>query len=235
MARMRRQSVGAIETPRVVFYMDPSPEQLRHDLLLLSRRISDYNLPLKYSKDYIIEDVKKTFRLERDPVDGSKWPPLSRRAELVPRYGMLQRKSTRRAMYRSVTARNAYRVSKEGVSFNSSRVPKYAGAHQQDDRLPPPAFTLDTIYARAMEIREYNIKHNLPLMRGPELRDKAIKSLKDEHDARQSEGKIPQRRFMGVSAFANQQLQNVFDDWAKDAIIIYKRGGRMIRARRPSL
>lgn len=238
MARTRRRSVGSVSFPRVIFVMEPDEDELRHDLLLLEKQISDYDLPLKHSKQYIIDDVKRTFKLERDPVDGKKWPELSRRAELVPRYGMLQRKSTRRAMYRSVTARNNYAVSREGVSFNAGGnppVPDYAGAHQQDDRLPPPAFTKDTIYAAAKDIQAYRAKHKLRPLRGTELVAKAQEKLHLERETLMNEGKIPQRRFMGVSQVAQRQIQTTFDDWAKDAIIIYKRGGRFIRARRPTL
>lgn len=233
MARTRRQSVGAISYPNVVFIMEPDEEELRHDLMLLSRQISDYNKPLRHSKEYIIEDTKKTFRLERDPVDGRKWDELSDRAARVPRYGILQRKQTRRAMYRSVTSKNSYGISKEGVWFNASRVPEYAGAHQQDERLPPPTFTKDTVYAAAKDIQAYRAQHGLKPLRGTELVRQAQEKLGLEHKSRMEEGKIPQRRFMGVSQLAQRQIQGTFDAWAQDAIIIYKRGGKLIKARRP--
>lgn len=234
MARSRRQSVGGINTPRVVFVMNPDEQQLRHDLLLLSRKISDYNKPLLHSKEYIIEDTKKTFRLERDPETGNKWPALSPRAKRVPRYGMLQRLKTRRAMYRSVTAKNHYGISKEGVWFNQRTVPDYAGLHQQDERIPPKPITTQAIAVRSKEIFEQHKKDNLRTS-GRDIVNLAKAALRAEAEQAAGEGKIPQRRFMGVSQFANAQIQRTFDDWASDAIIIYKRGGKHIKSKRPNL
>ncbi len=231
----RRRSVGNVSFPKVVFIMEPDEDELRHDLLLLERQISDYDKPLAYSKEFIIEDVKKTFRMERDPVDGKKWPALSDRAERVPRYGILQRKSTRRAMYRSVTARNHYGITKEGVFFNQSTLPEYAGAHQQDERIPPPEFTKDTIYAAAKDIQKYREEKGLKPFTGTQLVAQARQKLQFEREDLEGDGKIPQRRFMGVSGPAGVQIRKAFDDWAKDAIIIYRRGGRLIKARRPTV
>lgn len=225
----RRRSVGSLSTPKVIFVQEPSPEQLRHDLLLFERNISDYNKPLLHSKEYIIEDVKKTFRLERDPVTGDKWPALSERADRVPRYGMLQRKKTRRAMYRSVTAKNNYGISKQGVWFNQRTVPDYAGLHQQDDRIPKKTITTSDIQTRMIKIHKDSIKAGELPPKGSILIARAKNELEDEL---KKKGEIPQRRFMGVSGLASNQIQKTFDAWASDAIIIYRRGGQMVKARR---
>src|SRR5215510_6664013 len=108
-ARISRQATS-VNFPRLYFDIEPDEEEIRSDMLLLERNIKDYAKPLQYSKRLIVDDVKETFRLERDPETGTRWAQLSLSALRVPRYGMLQRRSTNRKMYRAVTSSRTYGV-----------------------------------------------------------------------------------------------------------------------------
>jgi hypothetical protein len=231
----RRARPSGVQFPVVVFDMEPDEEEFRLDMMLFAQNVSDYSKPLRYSKQIIIEDTKKTFRLERDPETGDKWKPLSDRALRVPRYGILQRRSTRRFMYRSVTNKNHYGISKAGVWFNQSKLPEYAVYHQQDEKAAggrAVTLTKGAIEQRARSIQAYEQKHKLRPTSGKGLVTRAIRELREE--ATEGTGEIPQRRFLGVSKLAQRDLIGTFDAWAKDAIIIYKRGSSLVSARRPS-
>jgi hypothetical protein len=227
-----RRTPAMLTFPEGRFIMEPSAEQVRRDILLLERNISDYLKPLQYSKQLIIDDVKEAFSSERDPIDGSSWPALSQRAEQVPRFGMLQRIKTNRRMYRAVTNKNSYGVTKKGVYLNNAvvfRMAPYAGYHQQDDRVPEGKPSNEAIIAERKRLfaRGFGSKERTQAERIARIKEQADINLQ-QIDA----GKIPQRRFLGPSKYSQELISKVFDRWAKDAIIIYRRGGTLVARRR---
>ena len=227
----RRRSAGSANFPRVFFDMEPDAEELRHDLLLLERQISDYDAPLQYSKRLIIEDVKETFRIERDPVTGRNWPALSERAEREPHIGILRRRRTNAKMYRAAVAKNNYGVTKQGVFFNQSRLPNYAAVHQQDDTSGTPKINMNV--SKAELINEISRRRKAGYKeRGPSEIKAAAKHILDNRRIDAEGGGVPQRRFMGVSPYTQNLIIGTMNQWAEDAIIIYRRQGLTVKRRR---
>jgi len=239
-----------IAFPRFAFISDPTPEQIRRDLVLLTANIKDYRKPLMYSKQVLIDDVKNAFDSETDPVTNVQWPALSARAEREPHVGgrMLQRSRTNRRMYRAVTNKNHWGVSKQGVFLNQGRVLQiapYAVYHQQDDSkggtpkaiVPTKQAVLNRAKSNILERR----RAGQAAQTAAQSVTEAHRQLTQEYAAaakkagftEAGEGTIPQRRFIGPSQYTQQLTVKAMDEWADDAIRIYKRGGRMVKARRP--
>ena len=260
----RPRSHAGVGFPSTNFVMDPTPEQLRQDLLLLEHKMGDYRKPLQFSKLLIIGSVTKAFTTETDPVDGKKWPELSERAESVARYGKLRRVKTSARMYRIVTNPQNWGVTKEGVFLNASRMPEYFVYHQQDDRKtsggtdvlkltkPQIAKLQATIQSRTKQLlqgsrmyeglppaaREASMRAHVARQESGKLRKEA--GLGSEYvGAGTGAGEIPQRRFIGVDGATVEEIRRVMDKWARDVIIIYKRGGtksvNLTMAHRPGM
>jgi len=244
MARAR-QSAGQVLFPGSRLVVDPSPEQIRRDLMLLERNISDYNLPLAYSKQALIDDVKAAFDSEVDPVTGIAWKKLSDRAAREARVGILQRTVHNRRMYRAVTSKQNWGVTKQGVFINTRsvlRVAPYAPLHQQDDKLEGPSGTVMERSFKAMGIKSKTDIVKMASARAASTGRSAkfhiaevLSEAKSGEHLEASErggGRIPQRRFIGPSPYTQDKLVKVFDRWASNAIIIYRRGGTVIVSKR---
>ena len=244
MARART-APGAITFPGSRLVVSPSPEQIRRDLLLLARNIKDYEKPLMLSKQSLIDDVKASFESETDPVTGAGWKALSERAAREPRMGILQRTIHNRRMYRAVTSKQNWGVSKQGVFINVRsviRMAPYAPLHQQDDKLASGGLPklsqakLDSLVLaerKRLVAAKFGTHYRSQAERIQRIRDVAVKNVKanleEEHRAAH---RIPQRRFIGPSEYTKNLLVKQFDQWAEDAIIIYRRGGRVVVRRR---
>lgn len=242
----RPPAPGGISFPKLYFDVEPDEEEIRTDLMLLSKKMGDYKLPLLRSKTIIIGDVKEAFETETDPRDGKRWDALSLRASKVPRYGKLQRKKTNRRMYRAMISRNNYGVSKEGVFLNQSRIPEYFVYHQQDEGgSAAPVVTVPKAVRAKMVQREFIALVNRGAYKGKS--DRVARLKEDAYataDAKISAGVegsmagtglVPQRRFIGPSPGATNEIKDTFDLWAKDVIIIYKRGKNYIASTRRGL
>ena len=243
MARARRGIAGGLNFPSVFLDVEPDEEEIRRDIMLLKHNISDYSKPLTYSKQIIIDDVKNTFETETDPKTGKKWPALSDRARRVPRYGILQRIETRRAMYRAATSKRNYGISRGGVYINSQSIVNaapYAPYHQQDDTLPrAQSITQAQLTSRVIAERKrlvaagFGTHYHSRAERLQRIKEVAVENVKsDIEDEARGIGEIPQRRFLGVSEYSQGLLVKTFDRWASDAIIIYKRGKTMVLSKR---
>lgn len=244
MARPRSHS--GVLFPKLYFDVEPDEEEIRTDLLLLERKMGDYDLPLQHSKQIIIGDVNEAFLKEKDPL-GTTWQRLSDRAAKVPRDGILRRRQTNARMYRAMINRYNYGVNKQGVYLNQSRIPEYFVYHQQDAegtggtkvvKVNKAQFLRDVAEEklRLGKTRIYEGKHN----RGQLIEQEAAKNIADKYKSKVeglygAGGKVPQRRFLGPSKPAQDKMVETFDDWAKDVIIIYKRGKNVISRSRPGL
>jgi hypothetical protein len=253
-ARIRtpRGAMPEISYPKLYFDMEPDEEEVRHDILLLRKKMGDYNLPLQYSKQIIIGDVKKAFLAEKDP-RGPKWPALSARAAKVPRFGKLRRMQTNARMYRALINRYNWGVTNEGVYLNVARLPRnedgqiYFPLHQQDDSTGGASGSgilkvnreklLGDIAGRLVELqktRRYEGQpdriERLKQDAAYDVQKRYTKEAEDRKEelglAEEGGGKIPRRRMVGPSVEAEKKIEDVFDAWAKDVITIYKRGGR---------
>lgn len=240
MARARRgPSHAGVEFPRVAIIQNPTAEQVRRDIILLQEQIGDYNKPLQHSKQVIIGDVRRAFLTETDPVEGRKWPQLSISAARVPRFGILRRQQTNAKLYRAMVNRFNYGVTKEGVYLNNARIPRYAVYHQQDESTGTgvPRISKEAVRVEMLRI------HRSGFAKGQPDRAKIIARTAVENVAQEAREKlrdqggsrIPQRRFLGPSQPAQNMMVETFDQWAKEAIIIYKRGNALVKARRPGL
>lgn len=226
----RQRSHAGVLFPRVFLEVEPDPDEIRLDLLLLKQKIGDYNKPLKYSKQIIIDDVKEAFESETDPVTGKKWPELSTRALREPRFGILRRVKTNAKLYRAMINRFNYGVTKEGVYLNQSKIPFYAAYHQQDDSSGAPKIGRQALVAEMQRLIKAGVGKTL---RTKEERVKEVHAVAMRNlESTANEGQIPQRRFIGPSPYAQKLMVGTFDAWAKDAIIIYKRGNTMVKRRR---
>lgn len=226
------QPAGVITFPRPIFIMEPSAEQVRRDIMLLESNIKGYTKPLQLTKQIFIDDVKESFYNEKDPITGQKWPALSLRASRVPRLGILRRSETNARMFRSVVNKNAWGVSKGGVFLNTSRVPFYAAYHQQDE-----STSTGMKLSRAAVVKEAKRLAGVGFARGDKdrlnrIKLQAIENVKSEMQFDKGKGEIPQRRFIGPSPKAERTVVEIMDEWATDAIIIYKRGNRLVRRAR---
>lgn len=227
MARPRSHS--GVLFPKIFMDIEPDEEEIRLDLLLLKQRIGDYNKPLQYSKQIIIGDVRRAFLTETDPVTGQKWQALSYRALQVPREGILRRLETGSRLYRSMVNRFNYGVTKQGVYLNQARIPFYAAYHQQDENARGGGVTR---ISREAVIKEIKRLHGLGFARGEptRLKQQAVENVKSEAlFDRGGKGEIPQRRFLGPSQDAQNKMVGVFEEWAREAIIIYKRGNILVK------
>lgn len=227
-----RPPAGNITFPRPIFIMDPTPEQVRRDIMLLERNIQGYTKPLQLTKQIFIDDVKSAFYNETDPITGKKWPALSDRAARVPRLGILRRSETNARMFRAVVNKNAWGVSKGGVFLNTTRVPFYAAYHQQDEKR---ATSLKV--SRAAIVKEAKRLAGVGFAKGDpdrlnRIKLQAIENVKSEAQFERGTREIPQRRFIGPSPKAEKLIVDTMDEWARDAIIIYKRGNRLVRRAR---
>lgn len=254
MARVRTPRGGPVNLlwPKTVFDVEPDEDQIRQDILLLQKKMGDYHLPLQYSKQIIIGDIKKAFLAEKDP-RGPAWEKLSDRAKQVPRYGILRRmvSGSNARMYNNLKNRFNWGVTDEGVYLNQSRLPRneegeiYFPYHQQDDASAqasgsgviklPKAKLHGMIQARKNQLAQTRIYEGRA-DRDKQLTAKAaydvsVKLHKEDADRREKlgladgMGKLPRRRMIGPSPEAEKQIVKVFDAWAKDVITIYKRGG----------
>ena len=226
-----------VSFPKFTFLMDPTPETVRRDILLLERKIKDYSKPLQYSKQIIIGDIRVAFLTETDPVTGAKWDRLSDRAEREAHLGVLRRTRTNAKMYRAVTNRFNYGVTRQGVYLNQSRVPFYANYHQQDDAgVGSMRISNEEIIAERKRLftagafrTERNAAARIALIKKQATEN--VRSMKQDEMRDKGQGRIPQRRFIGPSQAAQEKLFGVFDEWAQDAITIYKRGNILVRRR----
>jgi hypothetical protein len=151
-------------------------------------------------------------------------------------------------MYRAVTNKNHWGVSKQGVFLNQGRVLQiapYAVYHQQDDSkggtpkaiVPTKQAVLNRAKSNILERR----RAGQAAQTAAQSVTEAHRQLTQEYAAaakkagftEAGEGTIPQRRFIGPSQYTQQLTVKAMDEWADDAIRIYKRGGRMVKARRP--
>ena len=223
---------AAISFPRVTFIMDPTPNQVRRDVLLLEEKIKNYTKPLQYSKQIIIGDVRRAFLTETDPVEGTHWPALSDRAARVPREGMLRRVETNARLYRAMVNRFNYGVTRQGVYLNQARVPFYAVYHQQDDRLQS-RISREAVVAEAKRLVKVGFRKDVKNQeqRLKEIKQQALENVRSEAEFEKGR-RIPRRRFIGPSETAQAQMFRVFDEWAREAIIIYKRGNILVRRAR---
>lgn len=240
-----RQSVGTVTFPGSRLIVDPTPEQVRRDLLLLQRNIKGYEPVLQLSKQDLIEDVKNAFESETDPVSGQHWKALSARAQLEPRFGILQRTKTNRRMYRAVTGASRWGISKQGVFLNTRsvlRMAPYAPLHQQDDKLPAVGLRgLSQAKLNSLVLAErkrlmtagFGTHFRSNAERASRIKEVAASNVKANLEEEAAAGHtLPQRRFIGPSEYTQGLIRKHFDRWASNAIIIYKRGGKMIAARR---
>lgn len=237
---MPPRAPASVVFPRFVFDIEPDEEEIRKDLMLFQGNIKDYRKPLQYSKQVIIADTNAAFIGETDPITGRKWDALSDRALRVPRYGILRRRETGARLHRAMINRNNYGVSSEGIWLHQERIPEYAGIHQQDDSVigsQKITVSKEEIVAQAMvrikggARRFYSDAEILEESRRKVYEDKR-NALIDANKGGKAPGTIPQRRFLGPSPAAVKRIEGTFDEWAKDAIIIYKRGTSLVRRAR---
>ena len=243
----RPRSISGINFPATHVVVDPTPEQIRQDLMLLEHKMGDYNLPLQRSKQIIIGSVAGAFVKEKDPL-GTKWPRLSPSAERVPRMGMLRRRKTNAKLFRDMTNRYNYGVSKEGVYLNTSRVVHYMPYHQQDDKeggtdivkIDRGKFNA-AVNQRIVQLFQtrryegYGKVERLKLLQ-QDAREEVARDMRKRAGTGATFigatglSRIPQRRFLGIDKPSQDQIRDTMDLWAKDVIIIYKRGKNIIQA-----
>lgn len=241
----RPRSHAGVLFPKLYFDMEPDEEEVRRDILLLKKKMGDYTLPLQYSKQIMIGDVTLAFTKQKDPVTGEPWRELSARAikdrqkHGYPGPRPILRRSTR--MYRALINRYNWGVTKEGVYLNQSRLPRneegqsYFVFHQQDDSSGTQVDETSAAFKNAatkrfVELSKTRAYEGQP-NRGMLLAAEAKKQTRTKlllGDENLQLGNIPRRRMVGPSPDAERQIVEVFDKWAKDVIIIYKRGRNII-------
>lgn len=229
---MARPRTPSALFPGVFFDMDPDPEDVRRDILLLQQRIQNHTKPLQYAKQIIVGDVRRAFLTETDPIEGDAWPALSERASRVPRSGILR---VTGSLYRNMVNRNNYGVTREGVYLNQSRIPFYAAFHQQDDStaLRGEGMSREKVMAEFKRLvgRGFRADVTNKHQRAKEVLEQAKINVKADMQF-EGGGGIPRRRFIGPSPEAQKKIVTVFDEWAREAIIIYKRGNILVRRAR---
>lgn len=229
---MARPRTPSALFPGVFFDMDPDPEDVRRDILLLQQRIQNHTKPLQYAKQIIVGDVRRAFLTETDPIEGDAWPALSERASRVPRSGILR---VTGSLYRNMVNRNNYGVTREGVYLNQSRIPFYAAFHQQDDSaaLRGEGMSREKVMAEFKRLvgRGFRADVTNKHQRAKEVLAQAKINVKADMQF-EGGGGIPRRRFIGPSPEAQKKIVTVFDEWAREAIIIYKRGNILVRRAR---
>lgn len=227
----RPRSPSSVSFPGVTFLMDPTPDQVRRDVLLLEQRIKKHSKPLQYAKQIIVGDVRRAFLTETDPVDGVHWPYLSERAARVPREGILRVSGK---LYRQMVNRNNYGVTRQGVFLNQSRIPFYAVYHQQDDEVAGGALSREKVLSEFKRLvgRGFRADVKNKQQRAKEVLEQAKSNVRAEQAFEGGGGRIPRRRFIGPSPEAQKKIEVVFNEWAAETIIIYKRGNILVRRAR---
>ena len=147
--------------------------------------------------------------------------------------GILQRTIHNRRMYRAVTSKQNWGVSKQGVFINVRsvvRMAPYAPLHQQDDKLAGGGPTISQAKLNSLVLAErkrlysagFGTHHRSQAERLQRIKEQAVENVKENvaEEAR-SAHRIPQRRFIGPSEYTRNLLIKHIDQWASDAIIIY--------------